>query len=68
MKDLYAGLKKTGLPGYAMPRLIRVTKEYVGPISLFPLAFSPALLSLSSASLRSQTPTLQNEQKLTTAN
>ncbi|KAE9367888.1 acetyl-CoA synthetase-like protein [Stipitochalara longipes BDJ] len=27
MKDLYAGLKKTGLPSYAMPRLVRITKE-----------------------------------------
>ena len=53
MKDLYVGLKKTGLPGYAMPRLIRVTKEYVGPISLSH-AFSLALLPLSPASLRPQ--------------
>jgi hypothetical protein len=28
MKNLYSGLKKTGLPSYAMPRLVRITKEY----------------------------------------
>ncbi|KAH8811094.1 putative bifunctional fatty acid transporter/acyl-CoA synthetase [Xylogone sp. PMI_703] len=27
MKELYAGLKKTGLPNYAMPRLVRITPE-----------------------------------------
>jgi len=27
MKNLYSGLKKTGLPSYAMPRLIRITEE-----------------------------------------
>ncbi|KAK2624606.1 hypothetical protein QTJ16_005799 [Diplocarpon rosae] len=27
MKTLYAGLKKTGLPAYAMPRLVRITQE-----------------------------------------
>ncbi|PMD21149.1 acetyl-CoA synthetase-like protein [Hyaloscypha hepaticicola] len=27
MKNLYSGLKKTGLPSYAMPRLVRITKE-----------------------------------------
>lgn len=31
MKELYSGLKKTGLPAYAMPRLIRITKEYFPP-------------------------------------
>jgi hypothetical protein len=40
MKDLYAGLKKTGLASYAMPRLVRITKEYISPfsptLSLFP--------------------------------
>jgi hypothetical protein len=29
MKDLYSGLRKAGLPSYAMPRLVRITKEYV---------------------------------------
>jgi hypothetical protein len=28
MKNLYPGLKKTGLPSYAMPRFVRITKEY----------------------------------------
>ncbi|OWP05437.1 hypothetical protein B2J93_7638 [Marssonina coronariae] len=27
MKTLYTGLKKTGLPAYAMPRLVRITRE-----------------------------------------
>ncbi|EHL02622.1 putative Very long-chain fatty acid transport protein [Glarea lozoyensis 74030] len=27
MNNLYAGLKKTGLPSYAMPRLVRITPE-----------------------------------------
>ncbi|KAG9246970.1 hypothetical protein BJ878DRAFT_477791 [Calycina marina] len=27
MRGLYKGLKKTGLPGYAMPRLVKITKE-----------------------------------------
>ncbi|KAF8857315.1 acyl-CoA synthetases /AMP-acid ligases II [Acephala macrosclerotiorum] len=27
MSTLYSGLKKTGLPSYAMPRLVRITKE-----------------------------------------
>jgi hypothetical protein len=29
INNLYAGLKKTGLPSYAMPRLVRITPEYV---------------------------------------
>ena len=29
MQGLYPGLKQTGLPAYAMPRLVRITKEYV---------------------------------------
>jgi len=28
MSQLYVSLKKTGLPSYAMPRLVRITKEY----------------------------------------
>jgi hypothetical protein len=28
MSTFYAKLKKTGLPDYAMPRLVRITKEY----------------------------------------
>jgi len=28
MSTFYAQLKKTGLPDYAMPRLVRITKEY----------------------------------------
>lgn len=29
MSTLFQGLRKTGLPLYAMPRLVRITKEYV---------------------------------------
>jgi hypothetical protein len=29
MSNLYNALKKTGLPAYAMPRLVRITQEYV---------------------------------------
>lgn len=29
MKHLYSSLKKTGLPAYAIPRLVRITPEYV---------------------------------------
>jgi hypothetical protein len=29
MSGLYTALEKTGLPSYAMPRLVRITKEYV---------------------------------------
>lgn len=28
MRKLYRGLRKTGLPSYAIPRLVRITKEY----------------------------------------
>jgi hypothetical protein len=45
MKDLYSGLKKTGLPSYAMPRLVRITKEYV---------FFPSLPSLPKQSRLTQ--------------
>jgi hypothetical protein len=34
MSNLYAGLKKTGLPSYAMPRLVRITPEYVPMVKL----------------------------------
>jgi hypothetical protein len=42
MKNLYSGLKKTGLPSYAMPRLVRITKEYA-PLLLIPIIPSPLL-------------------------
>ena len=29
MSHFYKGLKKTGLPSYAIPRLVRITKEYL---------------------------------------
>jgi hypothetical protein len=36
MKNFYTGLKKTGLPSYAMPRLVRITKEYaLSALALF---------------------------------
>ena len=34
MGRLYVALKKTGLPSYAMPRLVRITKEYVTLVQL----------------------------------
>lgn len=29
MSSLYNALKKTGLPSYAVPRLVRITEEYI---------------------------------------
>lgn len=31
MSELYISLRKTGLPTYAMPRLVRITHEYSSP-------------------------------------
>lgn len=33
VKNLYNGLKKSGLPAYAIPRLVRITPEYVSWLS-----------------------------------